>query len=224
MDVIYGWSPQGVSEGDFVDVVDIAEEEVEEISEVVTNVQSQAVQIRSDLLKENDKPSAVEYVMESAKSPDEISVMSSPKRKRSAAEALVPLQKPLAASRPLEPTRSVEDTSETVTSMVNLEQSRPVEPVEPLEPTKSVETSSPLVPLEPSVPPATKKFRLSLRPGSEGVEHLDFDSFFLEQFLLSPVSVAIEQCSAVIRAEGPAPDFEEVCDQTDEGSGELLAG
>ena len=62
--------PQGVSEGDFVDVVDIAEEEVEEISEVVTNVQSQAVQIRSDLLKESEKSSAVEKVMEIAKSLD----------------------------------------------------------------------------------------------------------------------------------------------------------
>ena len=215
--------PQGVSEGDFVDVVDIAEEEVEEISEVVNNVQSQAVQIRSDLLKES-----AENVIESAKSPDEISVVSSPKRKRSAAEALVPLQKPLAAPRPLEPSRTLEpsrpvvDTSGTLEQVVpqepskHVEPSSPLVPLEPSGPVEPLETPSPLVPLDPPGPPATKKFRLSLRPGSEGVEHLDFDSFFLEQFLLSPVSVAIEQCSAVIRAEGPAPDFEEVCDQIDE--------
>ena len=75
-----------------------------------------------------------------------------------------------------------------------------------------------------SGPSDAKKFKLSLVPGSEGVEHLDFDSFFLEQFLLSPMSVAVEPCASVILAEGPAPDFEEVCDQTDEGGVELLAG
>ena len=73
-----------------------------------------------------------------------------------------------------------------------------------------------------SGPSAAKKFKLSLVPGSEGVEHLDFDSFFLEQFLLSPMSVAVEPCASVILAEGPAPDFEEVCDQTDEESVDIF--
>ena len=61
-----------VSEGDFVDVVDIAEEDEEEVAEVVTNVRSQAVQIRGDLLEIKDKDSTAqsENVSDSAQSSD----------------------------------------------------------------------------------------------------------------------------------------------------------
>ena len=71
--------------------------------------------------------------------------------------------------------------------------------------------------------PAAKKFKLTLLPGSEGIEPLDFDSDFLEQFLLSRMSVPVKPCMTITQCKGPSADFEEVCDQADEGGLELLA-